>query len=439
VNKMIYSRGFRKLISIAVIIAFVFYGDLFVYSQSGGDIVNQFQTAKEEYNKGQYVNAKNRIERIIGTIKGQDQDKKDMFGVCYLILGAIYEKEGTTSLAEENYHKATEYGVESIAGVDLNGLPMYRIVVKRDEYNNGQYDNSKASLEQVIGTIKERNLDAKKILGKCYLLLGAIYEKNKKQLLAEENYNRAKDEYGVESIDGVDLNSLLLYRIFVKGEIDTLFRKAIEQYNTGKNDSSKETIEQVIGIISRNNLDKKEVLGKCYLLLGAIYEKEEETLLAEGYYRKAMEYSVKSIEGADLDRLPIYERIVKGIIVKVVEKRKKKFPVLLVIGGVAVVALAVMLLTKKSGKGCTIAITSPLNNETVTGTVTIQAAITGNCVVDRVEFYIDSTLKGTDTSEPYSYDWDTTTAFVGPHTIRAVAYSSTGNNNDSQITVTVAR
>jgi len=215
----------------AVIITFVFYGDIFVYSQSGGDIVKQFQRAKDEYNNGQYVNAKNRLERIIGTIKDKGQEKKDITGACYLILGAIYEKEGETSLAEENYRRAKEYGVESIAGVDLNGLPLYRRVVKGEididtpfkkaveEYINGQYENSKKTLELVIGTIKEGKLDKEEISGQCCLLLGAIYEKKGETPLAEENYREAK-EYGVESIEGIDLNGLTIYKRIVKGIIE---------------------------------------------------------------------------------------------------------------------------------------------------------------------------------------------------------------------------
>ncbi|MCU0288526.1 MAG: Ig-like domain-containing protein [Acidobacteria bacterium] len=309
----------------------------------------------------------------------------------------------------------------------------------KSQYINGQYGELKGRLERLLGTIFEKHLEEEKkdILGACYLLLGAIYEKEGGASLAEENYGKAK-EYGVESIDGLDLNVLPMYRIVIKGDIDTPFQKAVDEYNNGQYDNSKTSIEQVIGFITKYNLDKKKFLGKCYLLLGAIYEKKGETLLAEEYYRKALEYGVKSIKGVDLGNRPIYEKIVKGIIVKVIEKRKKKFPVLFVIGGVAVVAVAVMLLTKKSGKGCTIAITSPFNNETVTGTVTIQAAVTGNCVVDRVEFYIDTYLKGSDSSEPYSYVWDTETTLVGPHTLRVVAYSTTGNYS-SQITVTVAR
>jgi serine/threonine protein kinase len=103
-----------------------------IYSKGGGDIVNQFQKAKEEFNTGQYVSAKNRIERLIGSIIIMDrgQKNKDISGACYLLLGAINEKEGETFLAEKNYRKAKAYSIESINGVDLDSLPLYRRVIK---------------------------------------------------------------------------------------------------------------------------------------------------------------------------------------------------------------------------------------------------------------------------------------------------------------------
>ena len=59
--------------------------------------------------------------------------------------------------------------------------------------------------------------------------------------------------------------------------------------------------------------------------------------------------------------------------------------------------------------------------------------------VTKVEFYIDSVLKGTDTSAPYSYSWDTTAYPNGSHTIFSKAYDAAGNvGTSTTITVTVA-
>ncbi len=83
-----------------------------------------------------------------------------------------------------------------------------------EAYISGQYDSSKKRLERVTDSIKAKHLEVEKkdILGKYYLLIGAISEKRGETLRAEENYRRAKGEYGIEAINGVDLNSLPIYK-----------------------------------------------------------------------------------------------------------------------------------------------------------------------------------------------------------------------------------
>jgi hypothetical protein len=56
-----------------------------------------------------------------------------------------------------------------------------------------------------------------------------------------------------------------------------------------------------------------------------------------------------------------------------------------------------------------------------------------------VEFYVDSVLKGTDTSSPYSYSWGTTSYSNGAHSIYAKAKDAAGNTGTSStISVTVS-
>jgi hypothetical protein len=133
-------------------------------------------------------------------------------------------------------------------------------------------------------------------------------------------------------------------------ELLTLINKATIDYNNGQYKDSKDKIELVIGIITEEGLDNKDILGSCYLLLGAIYEKEGKAPLAQENYRRAKdEYGIIKIYGIDLDRLPIYKKIVKeGIIEKDGKKRKKKFPVLLVVAfGVGVAIGAIFVKPKK--------------------------------------------------------------------------------------------
>jgi len=48
--------------------------------------------------------------------------------------------------------------------------------------------------------------------------------------------------------------------------------------------------------------------------------------------------------------------------------------------------------------------------------------------IDRVEFYIDNELKKTDDIAPYSLRWNEHTPFKFRHTIKAVAYDTSGNS-----------
>lgn len=59
--------------------------------------------------------------------------------------------------------------------------------------------------------------------------------------------------------------------------------------------------------------------------------------------------------------------------------------------------------------------------------------------VARVDFYVDGALKGTATSSPYSYAWNTTTAANGAHTLQAKSYDLANNVGTSTVfMVTVA-
>jgi hypothetical protein len=75
----------------------------------------------------------------------------------------------------------------------------------------------------------------------------------------------------------------------------------------------------------------------------------------------------------------------------------------------------------------TTAITSPAAGATVSGTTTISASASDNVGVTKVEFYIDSVLKGTDTTSSYSYSWVTTSYSNGAHTLYTKAYDAAGN------------
>ena len=84
-----------------------------------------------------------------------------------------------------------------------------------------------------------------------------------------------------------------------------------------------------------------------------------------------------------------------------------------------------------------VTITSPTNGQTVSGTVTIQINASDDNGVSKVEIYIDNVLTATLTTPPYTYQWNTTTAANGTHTLRATAYDTADQSADHQVTVTV--
>jgi hypothetical protein len=92
-------------------------------------------------------------------------------------------------------------------------------------------------------------------------------------------------------------------------------------------------------------------------------------------------------------------------------------------------------LTKRGGPSDSVTITNPTNGSTVSGTVSITTSTTGN--IDEVRFYIDGVLKYTDTTSPFSWNWDTTTYSEGSHTIRVDGYVSGVFADDDTVTVTV--
>src|SRR5262249_8495207 len=65
---------------------------------------------------------------------------------------------------------------------------------------------------------------------------------------------------------------------------------------------------------------------------------------------------------------------------------------------------------------------------TVSDIVTVVVKVTGadDVGIDRVEFLVDDQLKATDSSVPYSFDWDTLADTEGKHTITATAFDAQG-------------
>lgn len=88
--------------------------------------------------------------------------------------------------------------------------------------------------------------------------------------------------------------------------------------------------------------------------------------------------------------------------------------------------------------GPTISLTAPAEGATVSGSsVALSADASDGSAVAGVEFLVDGTVVGTDTSSPYSINWNTTTIADGSHSLAARATDGVGNVTTSgAVTVT---
>lgn len=85
----------------------------------------------------------------------------------------------------------------------------------------------------------------------------------------------------------------------------------------------------------------------------------------------------------------------------------------------------------------TTAITVPAAGATVNGTTAVTATASDNVGVTRVELWVDGVLALTDTTQPYTFSWSTTTLANGNHTLQSRAYDA-ANNVGQSAGVTVA-
>jgi Zn-dependent metalloprotease len=84
-----------------------------------------------------------------------------------------------------------------------------------------------------------------------------------------------------------------------------------------------------------------------------------------------------------------------------------------------------------SGGTDTTAPTASASESGTTGTITLSATASDNVGVTKVEFYIDGTLVGTDTTSPYSVTYNSANLANGTHSLVAKAYDAAGNVGSS--------
>jgi hypothetical protein len=86
----------------------------------------------------------------------------------------------------------------------------------------------------------------------------------------------------------------------------------------------------------------------------------------------------------------------------------------------------------------TCTITSPTDSAAVNGAVQIAAAASDSVGVERVEFYADGAIVGTDSSAPYSASWNAASQTEGSwHSLSCVAYDAAQNKGYSDTVAVV--
>ncbi len=86
-----------------------------------------------------------------------------------------------------------------------------------------------------------------------------------------------------------------------------------------------------------------------------------------------------------------------------------------------------------------VSLTAPADGASVSGTVALAATAGDNVGVTRVDFYVDTTLVGSDATVPYTASWDSALYADGSHTVRAEAYDAAGNSRSTSVNVTLDR
>jgi PKD repeat protein len=82
-------------------------------------------------------------------------------------------------------------------------------------------------------------------------------------------------------------------------------------------------------------------------------------------------------------------------------------------------------------------ITSPSDGATVSGIIDIDVTATDDVGVEKVDFFVNGGLLGSDYTSPYSISWDTTIETDGPYTITATAFDTADQTTSDSISVTV--
>lgn len=533
---MFYCKKLKKLIAILVMIAFVFQMNLFLHSQREDEIVRQFRVAKDSYMKGDFDNARRRIQRIIAIIIERQVEMREILRQCYLLMGAIYEKEKKPDLAEENYRKAREIeGRKLVDEVDLENLPIFRKIIKGEPSDKGVIVKP--------GEKKGKKFPWLLVAGGVLVLGVVVYflflkPKKKYQLTVEVGngvegfpgtgtyeYKKGKKvNYSYRAKAGFSNPKVLLddneapltgtiimdrghilkanvlefvttpNEVFIgEGSIATfLFNlssqpqdnvEATVDWDRGDEDiyvqdkkhftftPSNWDTGQTVVLAARQDDDSVDDTATIKITAPGIPEKTIEVTERDNFDNKPPEVQLLNISDGETvsGRVDIQVDAsddnglskVEIVIDDVVEQTKGlsgettfQYPYRWNTTGFSngshtIEAVAydtdgktgsspqITVNVNNPDEPPTVSINNPSNGETVSAKVLIKVTALDDKAVDRVEFYIDGELKGSDNTQPYEHVWNTTEYSNATHFIKVIAYDSANQSSEQEINVTV--
>ena len=83
-----------------------------------------------------------------------------------------------------------------------------------------------------------------------------------------------------------------------------------------------------------------------------------------------------------------------------------------------------------------VAFTNPVNGAELTQNTTLTASASHSNGIQKVDFYVDTTLIGSDTSAPYEQLWDMSAVNDGAYTLKAIATATTGETAENTVNIT---
>lgn len=437
----ITTGGIKKAIALVVIAAFALQMHIPLHPQVEAEIVKQFQRAKARYLNGQYDDARMRIERVIDIINEKNTYRKDILGMCYLLLGAIAEKQNKPLPAQENYLKARGvYGITLVDGVDLEGLSLYKIIVK------GEPPPSRDGKIEKEGAKKKKKFPWLLAVGAVVVVGALVYflllkPRKKFTLTVVRGTGVQGDPQG--NTYRYKKGTIVAYNYTpapgYSGLVVTLDGNAVPDF----------------GVV---NMDKDHILAASSSLNEVTLVADRDVVeIPEG---KSIAFNVKlsaqprtnvnvtvSRASGDQDIQVLTDQLnftaanwntPKSVTLKAVEDAD-------IVDGQAIIRLSAdgipniyITVREKDNDHPTVSIIEPVDRDTVKGEVTVTAeASAAEKIITRVEFYIDGKKEEFDIAAPYSFTWDTTGVPDGQHRIKAIAYDLGGYKGEHEISVNI--